>query len=1345
MKKNIKLLIIFILGLFFIIPSAYAIEVSKDDILYNSYVIGTYLYTTDENDIYNTTGLDTIYNENNGLFTKEIMLAATSITKMEYEDMIIYYKDFWDEWGDALTGKSIETEDAFEITHVNGICIDPSCSGNKVTVTLKYNNETDSDVTKSVAYGTVFGKPEAPTRLGYKFVCWEISDGQCYDFNQEITDNIVLSAKWEVYSYKVTFVNSVNESDTRIVTCDFASADQCSYSDFESVFSAVPEGYTFMGWSTAKTGEKVYTSSNYTDLFGDATEITLYAIFSSGTSKISYQLNGGTFNTVVSPVTTYDPSIMTYSLLSPIKEGYTFKGWSVVSGDAVVSGNTLTINTFGNITLEAQWETHTYTLVYNGKTLASCSYDVYCSIDESVLNIPEGKELTKLEVESSDGNYIEIGSKVKNLTTENNAKLNVRATIEDITYNVYYDYNGGSVSDSNVNKVKLNSETNLNVPTRTGYAFNGWKVSDGATIDGNKLTLNSPKDIYIETLWTPNTYTLKYNEEDYITCTYDNECTIPDLTNEKIEDGNVFNGWYILKGDDKVYLGSSVTNLASSGAVTIYADISPIKYSVSYEYNGGIVNTANDTKISVGSTIDLIVPTKTGYTFKEWVVSDGATINGDAVNGYKLTLNSASDVSVTAIWTANIYKLMYNGKAYASCEYDKECSVSSLEEINVPSGRKFLRWKDSNGNVIGDVVYNLSTNGDVDIEPEYLLTEYSISYNYGGGRVSANNPASYNVDKTTIELSEPTKVGYTFIGWDVNTSVASIEGNTLTINVMQNISVTANWQVNKYTIVYDETDIPNMVCAYGDTCVLSDKVPTKEGYSFGGWLYNSYLFKEGETINLDVTGNVELKAYWLEKKADKYSINYVLDGGTFVNSPITIYTAGTGVDSLTEPTKTGYQFLGWFDKDDLDVGKVVSNISSDTTGDVTLYAKWKANKYSINLYADEEGNNILKTIECVYDVDDCNLGDNSSSFDGYTLYGWSKNPSGNLFYGDNLNLKNVIDSDTLNLYPVLEVNTYVVSYYLDGGSFTDSSSLLSTTYANGDSLSLPEVSRAGYSLNGWKLSDGTTITDGQNNLTGDIVLIPVWDKINKFTINFYPGFDTDQTMDSIECTFGEECILPANEFDRGEDYYLLNWEWNNSEYLEDTIIGIPTFYKDGAEVNYSWETAAKNNCYEINLTAQWIHTYKVSYTWYYNMWNQGNDVLTVNEGASLSNLPKFVNGGTDSYKVVRWEDASGNTIDLNTYRVNSDISLTAIVEERTTYTVTYTCYYNMWSQCPSGSVSVYEDELITGLPQSFDGYDGSENREVFITKWKISDTGVVIDLNTYTVTSNITIEAAEFN
>ena len=111
----------------------------------------------------------------------------------------------------------------------------------------------------------------------------------------------------------------------------------------------LPAGYTFVGWSIAESGEKVYNNNDIIELYGENTNIDLYSIFSSGTYGVSYNLAGGTFGAAVSPVTQYDPSNLTYNLYEPSRIGYTFTGWAVdtnsSTGNAKINPNkTFTIN-----------------------------------------------------------------------------------------------------------------------------------------------------------------------------------------------------------------------------------------------------------------------------------------------------------------------------------------------------------------------------------------------------------------------------------------------------------------------------------------------------------------------------------------------------------------------------------------------------------------------------------------------------------------------------------------------------------------------------------------------------------------------------------------------------------------------------------------------------------------------------------------------------------------------------------------------------------------------------------------------------------------------------------------
>ena len=122
MKEVKKILFCLFISIIFS-NTVYAISVDAEDISDNSYVIGTNLFTADDNDIYNTEGKNTIYNEADGLFTPAVMFGASSINGSNYSDMVVYYI-FDSVWYDALTLDELTAPKNVEITHVNGICVE---------------------------------------------------------------------------------------------------------------------------------------------------------------------------------------------------------------------------------------------------------------------------------------------------------------------------------------------------------------------------------------------------------------------------------------------------------------------------------------------------------------------------------------------------------------------------------------------------------------------------------------------------------------------------------------------------------------------------------------------------------------------------------------------------------------------------------------------------------------------------------------------------------------------------------------------------------------------------------------------------------------------------------------------------------------------------------------------------------------------------------------------------------------------------------------------------------------------------------------------------------------------
>ena len=81
-----------------------------------------------------------------------------------------------------------------------------------------------------------------------------------------------------------------------------------------------------------------------------------------------------------------------------------------------------------------------------------------------------------------------------------------------------------------------------------------------------------------------------------------------------------------------------------------------------------------------------------------------------------------------------------------------------------------------------------------------------------------------------------------------------------------------------------------------------------------------------------------------ENEPVTYKITYVLNGGE--GDALGAFEEGIGLSSLPVPTKAGNTFAGWYTTSDFS-GEAVTSIAADAVSDVTLYAKWTPNTYSV--------------------------------------------------------------------------------------------------------------------------------------------------------------------------------------------------------------------------------------------------------------------------------------------------------------------------------------------------------------------------------------------------------------
>ena len=166
-----------------------------------------------------------------------------------------------------------------------------------------------------------------------------------------------------------------------------------------------------------------------------------------------------------------------------------------------------------------------------------------------------------------------------------------------------------------------------------------------------------------------------------------------------------------------------------------------------------------------------------------------------------------------------------------------------------------------------------------------------------------------------IEPDVPSRQGYQFTDWYLDDT--KYDFNTA---VTKDMTLTAKWTVNSYTITFDTNGgsaVAPITQDYGTT-IKAPAAPTKTGYTFMGW--NPALPAAMPA------GDMTIKAQW---EINRYTVTFDTDGGSAV-APIT-QDYGTAIAAPANPTREGYTFMGW--------NPVLP--ATMPAGDMTITAKWK--------------------------------------------------------------------------------------------------------------------------------------------------------------------------------------------------------------------------------------------------------------------------------------------------------------------------------------------------------------------------------------------------------------------
>ena len=183
----------------------------------------------------------------------------------------------------------------------------------------------------------------------------------------------------------------------------------------------------------------------------------------------------------------------------------------------------------------------------------------------------------------------------------------------------------------------------------------------------------------------------------------------------------------------------------------------------------------------------------------------------------------------------------------------------------------------------------------------------------------------------------------------------------------------------------------NIYYGSGDNVSLTLSHADRTGYTFG-----SYTASNGGTLNENQNQNENTGKYTLTMPdADVtinaawtpivYSITYICNGGTLTTNKNSYTIESTDI-TLDEPTRTGYTFAGWYDNEGL-TGNAVTTIDQGSTENITLYAKWTINTYTITYNLD--GGTVATDNPTTYNVETETFTLNNPTKPGYTFTGWT--------------------------------------------------------------------------------------------------------------------------------------------------------------------------------------------------------------------------------------------------------------------------------------------------------------------------------------------------------------------
>lgn len=375
---------------------------------------------------------------------------------------------------------------------------------------------------------------------------------------------------------------------------------------------------------------------------------------------------------------------------------------------------------------------------------------------------------------------------------------------------------------------------------------------------------------------------------------------------------------------------------------------------VSFVTNGA-EETIEPKTVAKGGTITLPTPTRTGFTFDGWYVSE--TFEGAPVDETK-TYNEATFLH--AKWTENTaagvtvtFKFQLDGVADEKRTAKADGTLADPLPTYSKPGYSFLYWylktEDSKEQ---EVTSGTTFTQDTTVYAKWKAQPraVTVTFDANGGECGMKS-ATVNENKKLGSLPTPTWAGHEFQGWYIKDTNEEV---SLTTTYDQDTTLCAKWTLITYTVTFHDNyrnpeQTYNQSFNYGSPGQLTYNrtIISRQYYDCSGWAktrdgdLQCFLASSVEDLPFGQETTLDLYAVW---SYEPRTVTFNACGGKIIKdgkeedsvkvqtqeSPINTVKA----EDVPTPTRKGYAFLGWYIKDTGEKAKTTYD------QDTTLEARW---------------------------------------------------------------------------------------------------------------------------------------------------------------------------------------------------------------------------------------------------------------------------------------------------------------------------------------------------------------------------------------------------------------------